>query len=138
GGVGKSWLRAGGGQSGEGMRVLRALGVEAEAELAFSGLFELLRPLLDRLDEIPERQSAALQGAFGLGPPVDARLLIGAGTLSLLSTAADEQPLLCLVDDAQWLDAASAAAPVLAARPREVGAGLLPFPSHRPARPPVG
>jgi DNA-binding CsgD family transcriptional regulator len=115
-GMGKSSLLAYGEQRADGMRVLRALGVEAEAELPFSGLYELLRPLLDLLGEIPERQSAALQGAFGLGPPVDARLLIGAGTLSLLSAAADERPLLCLVDDAQWLDAASADALVFAAR----------------------
>ena len=115
-GIGKSALLAYAETQGAPMRVLHARGVEAEAELAFSGLYELLRPLLELLSEIPERQAEALRGAFGLGPPRDARLLIGAGTLSLLAAAADEQPVLCLVDDAHWLDAASADAIVFAAR----------------------
>jgi len=64
-----------------------------------------LRPVLDRLDDIPERQAAALRGALGIAPPVDAdRFLIGAATLSLLAAAAEDAPLLCLVDDAHWLD----------------------------------
>jgi DNA-binding CsgD family transcriptional regulator len=110
-----------------GMRTAHAHGVEAEAELAFSGLQELLRPMLDLLDEIPERQADALRGAFGLGPPVDARLLINSGTLSLLAAAAGERPLVCLVDDAHWLDAASADALVFAARRLEADAVTVLF-----------
>jgi DNA-binding CsgD family transcriptional regulator len=115
-GIGKSALLRYAGERAEGMRVLHAHGVEAEAELPFSGLYELLRPILELLEEIPERQAAALRGAFGLGPPLDRSLLIGAGTLSLLAAAAEEQPLLCLIDDAHWLDAASSDAFVFVAR----------------------
>jgi DNA-binding CsgD family transcriptional regulator len=115
-GIGKSALLAYAEERGEGMRVLRARGIEAEAELPFSGLYELLRPLEDLFDEIPERQAAALRGAFGLGQPLDARLLIGAGTLSLLAAAAEDRPVLCLVDDAHWIDAASSDALRFAAR----------------------
>jgi len=115
-GIGKSALLDDAEARATGMRVLRARGIEAEAELPFSALYELLRPLEDLFDEIPERQAAALRGAFGLGQPVDARLLIGAGTLSLLAVAADDRPVLCLVDDAHWIDAASADALRFAAR----------------------
>jgi DNA-binding CsgD family transcriptional regulator len=107
--------------------VLRATGSEAEVELPFSGLHELLRPVLGLLDDIPERQAAALRSAFGLGPALDARLLIGAGTLSLLAAAAAERPVLCLVDDAQWLDGASADALAFAARRVEADPVLLLF-----------
>jgi DNA-binding CsgD family transcriptional regulator len=126
-GIGKSALLAYAEEQADGIRVLRARGVEAEAELAFSGLYELLRPVLALAADIPERQAAALQGAFGLGPPVDSRLLIGAGTLSCLAAAAEVQPLLCLVDDAHWLDAASADALVFAARRLEADAIALLF-----------
>jgi len=115
-GIGKSALLSYAEEGAEGMRLLHARGVEAEAELPFSGLYELLRPLLGLLGEVPERQAAALRGAFGLGPPLDARLLIGAGTLSLLAAAAEERPVLCSVDDAHWLDGASADALVFVAR----------------------
>ncbi|MFL5928415.1 MAG: AAA family ATPase, partial [Gaiellaceae bacterium] len=115
-GIGKSALLDYAAEQAPGMRVLRARGIEAEAELPFSALYELLRPLEDLFDEIPERQAAALRGAFGLGQPLDARLLIGAGTLSLLAAAAEDRPVLCLVDDAHWIDAASADALRFAAR----------------------
>jgi len=126
-GIGKSALLAYAEQQADGMRVLRARGVEAEAELAFSGLYELLRPVLTLAADIPERQAAALRGAFGLGPPVDSRLLIGAGTLSWLAAAAEERPLLCLIDDVHWLDAASADALVFAARRLEADAVAVLF-----------
>jgi predicted ATPase len=126
-GIGKSALLGYAAEQATGMRVAQARGVEAEAELAFSGLQELLRPLLHLLDEIPERQADALRGAFGLGPPLDARLLINSGTLSLLAAAAGERPLLCLVDDAHWLDAASADALVFAARRLEADAVAVLF-----------
>src|SRR3954451_10785200 len=80
-GIGKTSLLAYAGERAHGTRVLRARGVEAEAELPFSGLHELGRSLLHLLEEIPELQADALRGALGLGPPVDARLLIAAGTL---------------------------------------------------------
>ena len=120
----------------DGMRVLHARGVEAEAELPFSGLHELLRPLLDLLGEIPDRQADALRGAFGLGPPLDARLLIGAGTLSLLAAAAEEHALLCVIDDAHWLDAASSDAFVFVARRLEAdGVAMLFAARQEEARP---
>jgi DNA-binding CsgD family transcriptional regulator/tetratricopeptide (TPR) repeat protein len=91
------------------MTVLRAVGVESEMELAYASLHQLCAPLLDRLERIPAPQRQALQVVFGLstGPAPD-RLLVGLGVLSLLSEVAEENPLLCVVDDAQWLDDASA------------------------------
>jgi DNA-binding CsgD family transcriptional regulator len=90
-------------------RIARAAGVESEMELAFAGLHQLCAPFLDRLDRLPAPQRDALGTAFGLrdGNPPD-RFLIGLAALSLLSDAAEEQPLVCLVDDTQWLDQASA------------------------------
>jgi len=131
-GIGKSALLRYAGEQAASleMRTAHAHGVEAEAELAFSGLQELLRPMLGLLDEIPERQADALRGAFGLGPPLDARLLINSGTLSLLAAAAAERPLVCLVDDAHWLDAASADALVFAARRLEADAVAVLFASR--------
>ncbi|TDC50328.1 helix-turn-helix transcriptional regulator [Jiangella ureilytica] len=100
-----------------GCRVVRAAGVESQMELAFAGLHELCRPLLDGLDRLPEPQAHALGTAFGLrsGGPPD-RFLIGLAALSLLADAAREQPLVCLVDDAQWLDQASVQALTFVAR----------------------
>ena len=101
------------------MPVLRAAGVESEAELPFAGLHQLTRPALDHLGALPEPQRLALSAAFGLtsGPagPVAAgdRFLTGLGALSLLAEIA---PVLCLVDDAHWLDRASADALLFAAR----------------------
>ena len=78
-------------------------------ELAYAGLHQLLTPMLDRLERLPAPQRDALRTAFGLGPgPAPDRFLVGLATLSLLAEAAEEHPLLCLVDDAQWLDQASA------------------------------
>ena len=90
-------------------RVVQAAGVQAEAELAFAGLHQLCTPLLDRLAHIPEPQQDAVGTAFGLrvGPPPDP-FLFGLAVLSLLAEAAAECPLLCVIDDAQWLDRASA------------------------------
>ena len=92
-----------------GCRVIRASGVESEMELAFAGLHQLCAPLLDRLDRIPAPQRDALGSAFGLrtGDPPD-RFLVGLAVLSLVSDAAEAQPLVCLLDDAQWLDQVSA------------------------------
>jgi DNA-binding CsgD family transcriptional regulator/tetratricopeptide (TPR) repeat protein len=90
-------------------RVERAVGVESEAHFAFSGLHQLCAPLLDRADALPEPQQAALGVAFGLrGGTAPDRFLVGLAALTVLADVAEEDPLLCLVDDAQWLDQASA------------------------------
>jgi DNA-binding CsgD family transcriptional regulator len=116
-GVGKSALLADTVDRAEGMRVLRAVGVESECELAFAGLHQLLWPLLEMVEAIPPPQAATLRGALGLDSPTgNDRFLIGAAVLSLLAAAAEEMPLLCIVDDAHWLDDPSADALVFAAR----------------------
>jgi DNA-binding CsgD family transcriptional regulator len=104
-----------------GCRVARGGGVQSEMELAFSGLHQLCGPMLDRLDRLPGPQRDALRTVFGIsdGPPPD-RFLVGLAVLSLLSDIAERQPLLCLVDDQQWLDACSAQ--VLAFVARRLGA----------------
>ncbi|HEU4946378.1 MAG TPA: AAA family ATPase [Kribbella sp.] len=104
-GVGKSALLDHAAGCGHGMLVLRGYGVQSEAELPFAALHQLLRPLLSRVDALPGPQAAALRSAFGLISlqPAD-RLQVALGALTLLSEAAEEQPVLCLVDDGQWLD----------------------------------
>jgi DNA-binding CsgD family transcriptional regulator len=98
-------------------RVLRTTGVEVESDLAFAGLYGLLRPIVDKLGELPDTQAAALSGALGLSPSLSPdRFLVSVATLSLLAAAADDGPLLCLIDDAQFLDVASAEALVFSAR----------------------
>ena len=91
------------------LRIVRADMVESEMELAFAALHQLCGPLLDGLERLPAPQADALATAFGLrvGAPPD-RFFVGLAVLSLLSEAAGERPLLCVVDDAQWLDRASA------------------------------
>lgn len=116
-GIGKTVLLDYAAERADGMRVLRARGIESEAEIPFGGLSELLRPCLPMLDQIPAPQSSALAGALALGPARAAdRYAIGAATLSLLSASADSGPLLVLVDDAHWLDESSAQALAFAAR----------------------
>jgi DNA-binding CsgD family transcriptional regulator len=91
-----------------GCRVVRAAGVESEMELAFAGLHQLLAPVLDRAGLLPGRQREALETAFGLSAgPVPDRFLVGLAVLGLLSEVAAERPLVCVVDDEQWLDRAS-------------------------------
>jgi len=92
-------------------RVARAVGVQTEMELAFAGLHQLCAPMLNHAEHLPVPQREALRTAFGLsaGPPAD-RFLIGLAMLSLLSDVAGEKPLICLIDDEQWLDHASAQA----------------------------
>jgi predicted ATPase len=96
--------------------VVRARGVESEAEVPFAALYELCRPFLDRLDLLALPQASALRAAFGLGEDETSRFAVGAGTLSLLAAAAEERPLLLLVDDAHWLDRSSADALAFAVR----------------------
>ena len=103
--------------SGAGLRVARAVAVQSEMELAFAGLHQLCAPMLGRAERLPAPQRDALRTAFGLtaGPPPD-RFFVGLAVLSLLSEVAGDRPLVCLVDDAQWLDRASAQALGIAAR----------------------
>ena len=112
-GVGKTVLvdHLAGRASGSGCRVARAPGVQSEMELAFAGLHQLCAPMLGHLDGIPGPQQDALRTAFGLaaGPPPD-RFFVGLAVLSLLSEVATERPLICVIDDEQWLDRASAQA----------------------------
>src|SRR3954469_13803912 len=98
-------------------RVAHATGVQAEMELAFAGVHQLCAPMLDRLERLPGPQRDALAGAFGLaaGHAPD-RFLVGLAVLSLLADVSEERPLVCLVDDAQWLDHASAQALAFVAR----------------------
>ncbi|KKD04199.1 helix-turn-helix transcriptional regulator [Streptomyces sp. WM6386] len=92
-----------------GCRTIRAAGVQSEMELSYAGLHQLCAPLLSGLDQLPEPQRDALGTAFGLrGGPAPDRFLVGLAALSLIADAGGEQPLVCLVDDAQWLDKASA------------------------------
>ena len=97
--------------SAAGLRVARVAGVESEMELAFAALQLLCAPMLDGLERLPDPQRGALGVAFGLrAGAVPDRFLVGLATLSLLSEVAEQQPLLCVIDDAQWLDQASAQA----------------------------
>nr|WP_206314811.1 helix-turn-helix transcriptional regulator [Streptomyces coryli] len=138
-GIGKSALLDAAAEAPPPMAVLRGTGIESEAQLPFAGLHLLLRPALGKLARLPAPQQRALEGAFGLGPAAPAdRMLIGLAVLSLLSELADDGPLLCLVDDAQWLDRPTAEALLFAVR--RLGAepiavvfavrdGELPFPT---------
>jgi DNA-binding CsgD family transcriptional regulator len=112
-GVGKTALLEylAGWASGTGCRVARAAGVRAETELAYAGLHQLCAPMLSRARRLPAGRREVLRAAFGLctGPPPD-RYAIGLAVLGLLAEVAGERPLVCLVDDAQWLDRASAQA----------------------------
>ena len=116
-GVGKSVLLDHLEEQATGCRVARAAGVESEMELAFAGLHQLCAPMLGSLDRLPGPQRDALGTAFGLaaGEAPD-RFLVGLALLGLLSDASGDQPLVCLVDDAQWLDRASAQVLAFAAR----------------------
>jgi DNA-binding CsgD family transcriptional regulator len=108
-GVGKSTLLDYVAEQAPGCQVERAAGVRSEMELAFAGLHQLCAPAFDQLEGLPMPQRDALRTAFGLSAgPVPDRFLVGLAVLGLLSEAAVERPLICLVDDEQWLDRASA------------------------------
>jgi DNA-binding CsgD family transcriptional regulator len=107
-GIGKTALLQYAAQQASGLRVAQVTGAEAEMELPLAGVQQLCAPMLTRLDALPQPQQDALNVALGLvSGPVPDRLLVGLAVLGLLSAVADERPLLCLVDDAQWLDEAS-------------------------------
>src|SRR5580693_6021005 len=116
-GAGKSALLEYLAQHAPGCGMARAVGVESEMELAYAGLQQLCAPFVDRLERLPGPQRDALGTAFGLrdGEAPD-RLIVGLALLSLLSDFAEERPLICVVDDAHWLDAASAQALAFVAR----------------------
>ncbi|MEV0349870.1 AAA family ATPase [Nonomuraea sp. NPDC050680] len=116
-GIGKSALLGYAAGRAAGWPVLRTLGVESETELPFAALHLLLRPVLGHAERLPPGQAAALRGAIGAAPSeVADRFLVGLAALTLLSDLAGDGPILCLVDDAQWLDDASADALLFAAR----------------------
>ena len=108
-GVGKSALLGYLADRVDGWHVATAVGVESEMELAYAGLHQLCVPMLDQLERLPVPQREALATVFGLsaGPAPD-RFLVGLATLTLFAEVAEQQPLIALVDDAQWLDRASA------------------------------
>ena len=118
-GVGKTALleHLAGRVSDSGCRIERATGVQSEMELVFSGLHQLCASMLDHAESLPGPQREALRTAFGLaaGPPPD-RFLVGLGVLGLVSEVAGERPLICVIDDEQWLDRASVQALGFAAR----------------------
>ncbi len=107
-GIGKTALLRYAARQTSGFRVVELTGVEAEMELPFAGIHQLCATMLDRLDALPAPQRDALSVALGLAAgEVPERFLVGLAVLSLLAAVAEERPLLCLVEDAQWLDAAS-------------------------------
>ena len=116
------------------MRVLRARGVEAEMELPFAALHQLCAPLLDRLDRLPGPQRDALQTTFGLSAgPVPDRFFVALAVLGLLSEVAEERPVLCVVDDAQWLDKASAQTLAFVARRLLADSVVVLFAAREPS-----
>ena len=116
-GIGKTALLDHAAERASGMRVLRARGIESEAQIPFAALLELVRPALGLLDRIPEPQAVALEGALALRRgPAQERFAVGAATLSLLAAYAEEEPVAVLLDDAHWLDGSSAQALLFAFR----------------------
>src|ERR1700744_3807870 len=138
-GVGKTALLEWAVGSAPDLRVLRVVGVESERELAFAALHQLCAPLLDRLALLPDPQRRALEVVFGLsdGGAPD-RFLVGLAVLSLLSDVSEDRPLVCVIDDAQWLDQASAQTLAFAARRLSADAFVLLFSAREPRRELVG
>jgi ATP/maltotriose-dependent transcriptional regulator MalT len=132
-GIGKTALLAYAGERTQGCRVLRAVGVESELELPFAALHQLCAPLLGGLERLPAPQRDALGTAFGLssGPQPD-RFLVGLALLGLLSDAAEQQPLVSLIDDAHWFDRSSAQVLAFVARRLQVESVLLLFAERDP------
>jgi predicted ATPase len=107
-GIGKTALLRYAARQASGLRIIEVEGVQAEMELAFAGIHQLCRPLFDQLEALAPPQQSAIEVALGVasGDPPD-RFLVAVAVLNLLCAAAEARPLLCLIDDAQWLDAAS-------------------------------
>ena len=133
-GIGKTALIRWAVEQADGLRVVRARGMESESDIPFAGLAELAGPLLEHLDGIPAVQADALRGALALGPaaPGD-RFTVPAALLSLLGRAAEDRPLLVVVDDVQWLDEASLEAFQFAGRRLgQEGVAILAGDARRP------
>jgi DNA-binding CsgD family transcriptional regulator len=127
-GIGKTALLEYAIDRAEGFRVLRAVGIESESKLAFSGLHQLLRPVFGALDQVPEASAEALRRSLALVEPGEVNpFLVYTGALQLLAAAAEREPLLAVLDDAHWLDPASAEAITFAARRLEAEAVALLF-----------
>src|SRR3954469_24858519 len=135
-GIGKTALLQACAGEATGIRVARIGGVESEMELPFAGLHQLCAPMLDRLGALPEPQRAALRVALGLssGDAPD-RFLVALAALTLLADVATEQPLLCIIDDAQWLDGASSQVLGFVARRLLAESVALVFAVRDPAEP---
>jgi DNA-binding CsgD family transcriptional regulator/tetratricopeptide (TPR) repeat protein len=133
-GIGKTALLDDVVATATGFTILRAQPLQTESELPFAGLYDLLRPLLPFIDRIPAPQAAVLSGALAIGPPTPGdRFAAAAATISLLAVAAEEAPVLAIVDDAQWLDAPSREALLFAGRRlRSEGVVLLLATRDRP------
>ena len=127
-GIGKTALLEHAAATASGFQVLRATGIEYEAELPYAALHQLLRPLEDRIDGLAEPQARALRGALGLAHERDAdAFLVGVGVLTLLADAAEERPLLAVLDDAAWFDHESAHALGFTARRLQAESVVLLF-----------
>jgi DNA-binding NarL/FixJ family response regulator len=134
-GIGKTSLLEYAVGQAEGFRVLRTLGVESEAEIAFAGLQQLLLPVLHALAGLKRHQARALGTALAIEEgPAPERLAVSAATLSLLAGAAEERPLLCVVDDAHWLDHASAETLTFVARRVHSERAVMLFAAREPER----
>ena len=132
-GIGKTALLGYAAESAEGFQVARAAGVESEMELPFAGLHQLCRPMLGGLGRLPSPQRDALGTAFGVSPGAQPdRFLVGLAVLSLFSDTAEERPLLCLIDDAQWLDRSSAQVLAFVARRLQAESVVLLFAEREP------
>jgi DNA-binding CsgD family transcriptional regulator len=127
-GLGKTALLRDARERADDMCVLHARGAESESELAFAGLHQLFLPWLDVIEDLPPTQAKALRGALGLSTPEgDDRFLISAACLTLLSELAERGPVLCLVDDVQWLDKPSVDALLFVARRLDAEGILMLF-----------
>jgi DNA-binding CsgD family transcriptional regulator len=133
-GVGKTALLEYIAEQASGCRVSRAVGVQSEMALAFAGLHQLCAPMLDRLERLPAPQRDALRTAFGISPgSAPDRFLVALAVLGLLSDVAEERPLVCLVDDVQWLDRESTQVLAFVARRLEAESVGLIFAARKPS-----
>src|SRR6266849_2516897 len=132
-GIGKTALLGYAAERAAGFQVVRSAGAESEMELPFAGLHQLCGPMLGGLGRLPPPQRGALGTAFGVSPGAQPdRFLVGLAVLSLLSDTAEERPLLCLIDDAQWLDRSSAQVLTFVARRLQAESVVLLFAEREP------